>query len=515
MAVRKGPVGAALMLLALLLLTLVHSTAAQSDIMRARPGCEHGACAFCTGFRHEDKRTAQFEFVSSATSDGDSGNLPCECSATDALQLANVTTPSAKQCDPIVLCKVHGTTDVCVCHELPLFIPSSVRHISVVSDNDDCIRGDGSNGLAFGLGPIGPGWLLLIFLGVAGLCGMMVYSSEHTTTACEQEPKWFLVIEFLDATADIGSLAYSLATHDLRFSNDDGLVRTTLTVSVGLSVLMFLYEIYLHRQGGLERWIPILLCLHMVTEDFFQTFVYLWVGGTHFLGSMQEENEEVCDKGALCPGFAYAFAIAQAVTFTSVKMWELWQEEEGAGAAVRQEGDVEQHTNPARGMQHQQPAHRNGGLSDEAALAAGLAESAARNQPSAESPHVAGAAVGAQMNGGLSEEAAMAAALQNSHVRGLNRRCAEPPGPSPSAGGAPYDAPLVPAVVVGPPAGDAFMNRGYAVELQQVRPPALPHGWEATWDAEQRRWYYSDHNTNTTSWDPPPGYQCTHQGRLG
>ena len=125
MAARKGPVGAALplrlisMLLALLLL---NSTAAQSD-MRARPGCEHGACAFCTGFRHEDKRTAQFEFVSSATSDGDSGNLPCECSATAALQLANVTTPNAKQCDPIVLCKLHGTTDVCVCNELPLYIP--------------------------------------------------------------------------------------------------------------------------------------------------------------------------------------------------------------------------------------------------------------------------------------------------------------------------------------------------------------------------------------------------------
>ena len=59
-------------------------------------------------------------------------------------------------------------------------------------------------------------------------------------------------------------------------------------------------------------------------RSFFQTFIYMWVGGTHFLPNIQDESE-VCDKGFVCPGFAIATAVAQAVIFTSVKMWELWQ----------------------------------------------------------------------------------------------------------------------------------------------------------------------------------------------
>ena len=58
-----------------------------------------------------------------------------------------------------------------------------------------------------------------------------------------------------------------------------------------------------------------------MTEDF---CIYMWVGGTHFLANIQDESE-VCEKGLLCPGFAIATAVAQAVIFTSVKMWELWQ----------------------------------------------------------------------------------------------------------------------------------------------------------------------------------------------
>ncbi len=37
--------------------------------------------------------------------------------------------------------------------------------------------------------------------------------------------------------------------------------------------------------------------------------------------------------------------------------------------------------------------------------------------------------------------------------------------------------------------------------VQQV--PALPAGWEAKWSAEHQRPYYIDHNTQSTSWDPP------------
>eukprot|EP01043_Picozoa_sp_COSAG02_P029768 COSAG02_NODE_1867_length_10594_cov_221.941591_4_plen_470_part_00 len=37
---------------------------------------------------------------------------------------------------------------------------------------------------------------------------------------------------------------------------------------------------------------------------------------------------------------------------------------------------------------------------------------------------------------------------------------------------------------------------------QQV--PALPVGWEVKWSVEQQRNYYIDHNTQSTSWEPPP-----------
>jgi hypothetical protein len=121
----------------------------------------------------------------------------------------------------------------------------------------------------------------------------------------------------------------------MRFANDDGLVKTAVTVSVVLSVLMFIFEQYLYKyyKEVLQDKIPFLVCLHLVVEDFFQTFVYLWVGGTHFKASITAETE--CDRGGLCPVFAVGLAIAQAVTFTAVKMWELWQDtDDGANPAA-------------------------------------------------------------------------------------------------------------------------------------------------------------------------------------
>ena len=52
-----------------------------------------------------------------------------------------------------------------------------------------------------------------------------------------------------------------------------------------------------------------LLCLHVVTEDFLQTFIYIEVGATHY-GA----------KGHL--NFAICMAMLQTIAFTAVKMWE-------------------------------------------------------------------------------------------------------------------------------------------------------------------------------------------------
>ena len=106
----------------------------------------------CSGFRHRDNQNEAGEFVSSAVSFGDS----CECSDVTTLRYANVTTASSKQCDPIVLCKLSGGSDVCVRQELLYAVPADIREIRVVSKEDTCIRGDGSNGLEFRFSNIGP-----------------------------------------------------------------------------------------------------------------------------------------------------------------------------------------------------------------------------------------------------------------------------------------------------------------------------------------------------------------------
>ena len=76
----------------------------------------------------------------------------------------------------------------------------------------------------------------------------------------------FLVLEFLDTAADIGSLGYSLAANHLTFTIDDRLVktvqecsaesprpRTILSLSVVISVLFFAFEVCLHRRNSIQK----------------------------------------------------------------------------------------------------------------------------------------------------------------------------------------------------------------------------------------------------------------------
>jgi uncharacterized protein YegL len=285
---------------------------------------------FCAGYRHADRQDRQIEFVSSAVSSDE--QTTCECTDLATMQQANVTTSNAMECDPIVMCKLRDTSEVCVCHGPVVAIPTGITTINVVSTTG-CIHADGSNGLMFGIEMISPACQLAIIFCAAALCGFMAYGRDHHVGP--DGPKRFIMIEFLDASMDVGTLAYSLAAHDMRFANDDGLVKTAVTVSVVLSVLMFIFEQYLYKyyKEVLQDKIPFLVCLHLVVEDFFQTFVYLWVGGTHFKASITAETE--CDRGGLCPVFAVGLAIAQAVTFTAVKMWELWQDtDDGANPAA-------------------------------------------------------------------------------------------------------------------------------------------------------------------------------------
>lgn len=76
---------------------------------------------------------------------------------------------------------------------------------------------------------------------------------------------------------------------DLVFTNDNGVVSTALAISVWFSVVVFVLEVFAWynreqlRQLGKEfvDIIPYLLCIHVITEDAFQTVVYAAVGTSH------------------------------------------------------------------------------------------------------------------------------------------------------------------------------------------------------------------------------------------
>ncbi|EGD72213.1 hypothetical protein PTSG_00234 [Salpingoeca rosetta] len=48
-----------------------------------------------------------------------------------------------------------------------------------------------------------------------------------------------------------------------------------------------------------------------------------------------------------------------------------------------------------------------------------------------------------------------------------------------------------------------FPQQPHQPHSQQQSQPQLPPGWEARYDPNTRRTFYVDHNTKTTSWNPP------------
>jgi hypothetical protein len=132
----------------------------------------------------------------------------------------------------------------------------------------------------------------------------------------------FLLIECLDAVFDLVSVICAQANSDLIYSDDDGWVSAVLWTSVIFSVAVFVCEACAHNHDPLyiQQWIPLLLCVHVVTEDFLQTFIYIQVATTHY-GAKGHVN------------FAICMAMGQTIAFTFVKMWELLFEKDPGGAA--------------------------------------------------------------------------------------------------------------------------------------------------------------------------------------
>ena len=163
---------------------------------------------------------------------------------------------------------------------------------------------------------MGPVTLLIILLAVSAICGCIGFGVGLTKERKRNSSRLFFAIEFLDAVMDVASYVSAEGNGDLIFSNDDGAVSTALAISVWASVIVYLLELCAFTQREelsveFTDMIPYLLCLHVITEDFFQTLVYIVVGASH----------------STVPG-AIWFGMLQALAFTCVKMYELISEGE-------------------------------------------------------------------------------------------------------------------------------------------------------------------------------------------
>jgi hypothetical protein len=227
----------------------------------------------------------------------------CKCHTAAVIRRVEFHVHEATCEQPILMCESNSeAAEVCVCSETRHAVADGTEQITVVSDA--CIRADGTNGLSFSFGFVGARMLLLGFFGLACICGLTVY---HCAPEMHKTTTIFLLIECLDAVFDLVSVICAQASHDLNYADDGGWVSVVLWTSVAFSVAVFVCEACAHKQ--IQEWIPLLLCVHVVTEDFLQTFIYIQVGATHY-GAKGHVN------------FAICMAMGQTIAFTVVKMWE-------------------------------------------------------------------------------------------------------------------------------------------------------------------------------------------------
>jgi len=184
---------------------------------------------------------------------------------------------------------VDTVEDVATTMPLEVALPQS--HYATPSNNTGCIAGETGSGCPALLfvdadGPLGSLILMLTvsltFGGCAYACVRRYETDNGGTT--KRSVKHFFGIELVDAISDIITLVFTSAEGDLVFSNDPaGLVYKFLSASVLFSVLAGGIEACLYRQmrhAAFKDALAGLYCLHVVFEDLFQAFAYIWVSAS-------------------------------------------------------------------------------------------------------------------------------------------------------------------------------------------------------------------------------------------
>lgn len=184
---------------------------------------------------------------------------------------------------------VDAVEDVATTMPLEVALPQS--HYATPSNNTGCIAGEIGSGCPALLfvdadGPLGSLILMLTvsltFGGCAYACVRRYETDNGGTT--KRSVKHFFGIELVDAISDVITLVFTSAEGDLVFSNDPaGLVYIFLSASVLFSVLAGGIEVCLYHQmrhAAFKDALAGLYCLHVVFEDLFQAFAYIWVSAS-------------------------------------------------------------------------------------------------------------------------------------------------------------------------------------------------------------------------------------------
>ena len=233
----------------------------------------------------------------------------CQCKTEDIVRAQVDTAPATEECEPILFCgdlsEEQAERHICVCDQAADYTEAErAEEIWLISDGQ-CL----GPGLVFGSDSMDAVSLLIVLLAVSTLCGYVGFGIGLTKENTHNSTRLFFAIEFLDAVMDVASYVSASNSGDLIFSNDNGSVSTALAVSVWASVIVHFFELCAFSQREalsveFAELIPYLLCLHVITEDFFQSLVYIAVATSHLTVPIW-------------------FGMLQAVAFTCVKMYEL------------------------------------------------------------------------------------------------------------------------------------------------------------------------------------------------
>ena len=98
----------------------------------------------------------------------------------------------------------------------------------------------------------------------------------------------FFTLEFLDLSCDILACVFCFVEGDLEFADDGGLISMLLLASVVASGVFFLMELplWFTSPGRFREWTPLLSCLHLAGEDFYQFILYSVVAASQSAGGL-------------------------------------------------------------------------------------------------------------------------------------------------------------------------------------------------------------------------------------